>query len=345
MLLLARDARGLTQKELAARLRLDPARLSRIETGDREFPSDYVAELCEVLDFPEEFFYQNETRQGMAPSEFYHRKRAALGVRDVARIHARLDLYRLAISKMLRNVEMEAVSRVPRLDVEEHDSPEEIASLLRGMWGVPRGPIPNLTRLIENAGGMVIHLDFGTRLVDAVSRWLPGMPPVIFVNRALPADRKRFTIAHELGHLVMHADPNPEMEPQAHRFASEFLSPAAEIRTDLFEISPAKLATLKSIWKISMAALLVRARALGTISERQYRYMWTRMAPYRSREPEETEFADERPSLLDDLIQVQRQEFGLGPTDLAKLTRMSTKDVVEMFFPPTEESAQLRLVQ
>jgi Zn-dependent peptidase ImmA (M78 family)/transcriptional regulator with XRE-family HTH domain len=342
MLVLAREARGLTQRELASRLEMDAARLSRIECGLREFPDEYIAPLTRALEFPEEFFSQNESRQGMAPSEIYHRKRAALGARDLARIHARIDLYRIAISRLLRNVETETVKAFPRLDLEEHDSPDEVARLVRAAWGTPAGPIPQLIPLIENAGGFVIFMDFGTRLVDAVSRWLPGLPPMIFVNHGLPPDRKRFTIAHELGHLIMHSLPRPEMEDEANQFASEFLTPSEAIRNDLRDIDLPRLAILKSIWKVSMAALLKRAHQLGTVSDRYYRYMWTRMAPYRMREPIETDFPEEQPVLLGQLVGMYRSEMGFSTAEVGRFTRLPVRDVVQMFFP---EEQSLRLVK
>uniref|UniRef100_UPI000A5CA4A8 ImmA/IrrE family metallo-endopeptidase n=1 Tax=Vibrio campbellii TaxID=680 RepID=UPI000A5CA4A8 len=71
-------------------------------------------------------------------------------------------------------------------------------------------------------------------LIDAMSQRIDGMPVLFFVNVNAPADRLRHTLAHELGHMVLHtitfADDD-EMEQEADAFAGAFLVPADEIRT------------------------------------------------------------------------------------------------------------------
>jgi Zn-dependent peptidase ImmA (M78 family) len=84
-------------------------------------------------------------------------------------------------------------------------------------------------------------------------------------NVEQPADRMRFTLAHELGHLVMHHDqPTQSMEQEANEFASAFLMPARDIRPHFARRVDLRLfAELKPVWRVSMASLLMRARSLG----------------------------------------------------------------------------------
>ena len=98
---------------------------------------------------------------------------------------------------------------------------------------MPNGPVLSMTSSVEDAGGIVVLIDFGTPLVDGVSRWVPGLPPLFFLNQAAPGDRGRMTLAHELGHMVMHHVARAEMEVQAFEFAQEFLMPAKDIRHQL----------------------------------------------------------------------------------------------------------------
>lgn len=328
MVILARESRGLTQRELAERLEMDNGRLSRIEAGLKEFSPDQAQCLIEVLDYPRSFFMQRATRQGMGASEFYHRKRASLTGRVLAEIHARIDIYRIGIERLLHGAVSEPSKAIPSLDVEDCGGPAEVARLVRSTWFQPRGPIADLTRLIEDAGGIVIRMAFKTPLVDAVSRALPGLPPLFFMNRDIPADRYRFSLAHELGHVVMHALPNPEMETQAHAFAAELLMPADDIRPDLASVSLPRLAALKGVWKVSMAALLKRAKDIGTIADRQYRFQWMRMsqAGYKNREPVETSLEQEEPHLLSELIDLYRSDMSYRDEDLQALLRLNPPD-------------------
>src|SRR5207253_274668 len=154
--------------------------------------------------------------------------------------------------------------------------PEEIAQLVRSAWMIPMGPVQNMTEAIENAGGIVVRMDFQTRQADALSEWIPGFPPLFLVNSdpGIPGDRLRLTLAHEVAHAVMHRYPNPEMEDQANSFAAEFLMPRRQIRASLYNLTLAKLVQLKRIWKVSMAALIHRAFELKTITEAQRKYLY-----------------------------------------------------------------------
>ena len=139
-----------------------------------------------------------------------------------------------------------------------------------------------MSALLESAGAIVIMFDFGTRLIDGLSAYDPldAMPPIVFLNSTSPAERTRFTAAHELGHIVMHRRGflSEDAEHEADDFASEFLMPTTEIKGFLGGITLDALASLKSRWKVSMGALLVRAVRLGKISERRSRTLWMQMA-------------------------------------------------------------------
>ena len=74
-------------------------------------------------------------------------------------------------------------------------------------------------------------ITISTERISAASQWLTGDDrPYFFVNAAHSGDRQLFSLAHEIGHMVLHAYPEQEQEDQADRFASEFLMPEAEIR-------------------------------------------------------------------------------------------------------------------
>src|SRR5260221_2966706 len=124
---------------------------------------------------------------------------------------------------------------------------------------------------------------------------VPGQPPLVLLNGQHPADRMRFTLAHELGHLVMHRFPTAEMEEEANEFASALLMPATDIKEAFAgrRISLELLAALKPEWKVAMQALLMRAKSLGYVDSNQNRYLWQRIIArgWRLREPPELEFA------------------------------------------------------
>jgi hypothetical protein len=135
-------------------------------------------------------------------------------VRELKIIQAKVNIVRMQMAKLIRGVEIKSESVFPRMDVEEYDGgPEEIAALVRKAWGLQPGPIPHMVNAIEDVGGVVFRWPFGNRKLDAISQCVPGLPPLFFVNAQASNDRVRFSLAHELGHVVMHRVPTPDQEP------------------------------------------------------------------------------------------------------------------------------------
>lgn len=185
------------------------------------------------------------------------------------------------------------------------------------------GPVKNVTELIENAGGVVFKLDFGTRKADAISEWVPGFPPIFLVNSnsEISGDRLRLTLSHELAHTILHQFPNPEMEREATSFAAEFLMPRREIKASLYGLTLPKLADLKRQWKVSMQALIERAYELKTISDSQRKYLYINIGKrgYKTHEPFSEEMPDEQPQTLNRLVRAHLNELGYSVTELSDL--------------------------
>src|SRR5262245_51815564 len=211
MIVVAREARGLTQTQLAERLDASQARVSKWEAGIIAPSSDDIAALTSALDYPAEFFMQTDRVYGFGSPCFYHRKRTRMPVGDLRRIQARLNIFRFHVTRLVRGIAIETENKFVRLDVDEHGGPEEVARLLRHQWGLPFGPVPNVVNAVENAGAILFALSFGTKNLDAISQVVAGCPPVIFINSDIPGDRLRFTLMHEVGHIVMHQLPSDNM--------------------------------------------------------------------------------------------------------------------------------------
>lgn len=116
-----------------------------------------------------------------------------------------------------------------------------------------------------------------------------------------------------------HALPTPTMEKEADRFATEFLMPAADTAHQLTRVTLPLLATLKAVWRVSMAALLQRAKILERVTQRQYvrfRSEFSRCG-YLRREPAELDFPAEQPTLLRAIVAFHVQQLGYGVSELA----------------------------
>ncbi len=308
MVTLARETRGFSQSRLASEhLSITQGHLSKIEAGFVPVSDGVLGELCGALSYPKGFFFFTDKMVSPSVSEFFHRKRQSAPVGVIRQIHALINRYLIHVRRLVATVELKT-DKFPVFDPDEYGADTaKIAKLLRAHWNIPPGPVEDFVAIIENAGGIVVQFDFGTGKVDAVSRWLPDLPPLFFLNSRMPPDRTRLTLAHELAHIVMHTVPVPDadMERQADGFAAEFLMPETEIRTQLSNLTFAKLATLKKYWRVSMAALLYRAKELRRITPRAEKRLWMRLskAGYRRREPPELDPPREWPTLLGQYVE------------------------------------------
>ncbi len=341
MIVLARESRGLSQKELAAKLGVPQSRISMIEMQLRPISDDLIGMIAKILDYPLAFFWQVGAINGIGIAEIFHRKRHAVPKRTLDTIYARCEIRFKHLNALLISVDVETT--VNTIDVNNFpQEPREIAQMVRASLHIPRGPIIDVTDVLENAGIIVIAFDFETTRVDALSRWIPHMPPIIFVNTQCPKDRLRFSLAHELGHVVMHTSPNPYMEQQADDFAAEFLLPEREVRLNLAAVDLAQLAVLKQYWKVSMAALLKRAEDLEIITPNRVRYLWAQMARlgYKTREPVELDIKGEEPKLVKEIIDAHLNELDYTMHDLLEILPLHENELKTYYW---EESRRKHL--
>lgn len=319
MVLLARQSRGYTQDELSGLLDISQGKLSKIEQGLQDASDDLLERFSQVLHYPNSFFF---TTANILPAStpFNFRKKASLKTKAQDLIEAKANICRIRVRKLLESVELD--SKIFHLDLEAYgDNAEKIAETARQAMGIPKGPIINLTRLLEDAGIVIIHQDFQTSDLSGFTIQDGSSHPIIFINKAMPGDRQRFTIAHELGHIIMHNIMTPDMEQQADAFASAFLMPARDIAPMLSPISFKGLANLKLYWKVSMGALLMRAKSLGILSDSASQYWWKQMAiaGYKTQEPPNLSIPIEQPLLLKELVETHLKELGYSREDLCKI--------------------------
>ncbi len=318
-LTLARHLAGLRKSDLAGRIGKSPTAVAAWESGAKNPMPATVSELALGLSVDPGFFAvrpDDVTATSTTP-HFRSLRSTSQLARDQAFAYGQLAVDITA--SLERHVELPELD-LPNVPVStghrDLDAPEEAARIVRERWEMGDGPAGHLVRLLENHGILVVFSPAQTASVDAYS-FTTALRPVVVLN-PIKRDyyRQRFDVAHELGHLVMHGDAEPggrTVEDQAHRFASELLMPAAEIRDLLPSTMGAHawrtLAQLKERWGVSMQALLFRARQLGRLSDISYRNAMTTISSrgWRRDEPGLIRTI-EQPSLLPRSVELLVQE-------------------------------------
>ena len=190
--------------------------------------------------------------------------------------------------------------------------------MLRAHFHLPKGPVKNLITTLEDHGVFIFLEDFSSMKLTGFTLVGNDTTPIIFINNEAPGDAERLTVAHELGHIVMHAIISENAEDEAWRFAAEFMMPKADISFELRKARKlADFADLKRKWKISMMALMRRSRELSMITDTHYRYLMQAMARYRIEEPVST--PQEIPSLFGELISKYKDEYNYSDDEIAQV--------------------------
>ncbi|MEU4361015.1 XRE family transcriptional regulator [Promicromonospora sp. NPDC023987] len=322
----ARRARGLSQHDVADAIGITQAALSRYEHDLRAPDRDVLSRLAEALGVTPSLLEHGERMEGGIAVGSHMRRRATARPTVWRELEARLNMLRLHASRLMEEVSIRADRQIPTFDPID-TSPEAAARMLRAQWRIPVGPIHSLTNWLDAAGVLVVEDDFGTAArVDGLSQWV-GAYPVVLINSSAPTDRKRLTLAHELGHLVLHSEyVDEDAELQANAFAAELLMPAAEITPILRgRMTLDTLLDLKRYWGTSMQSLIERAFTLGTITAQERSNLYKRLSArgMRTQEPASNQLAPEVPRLARHIAESLHSK-GLDAGEIAQLAGFSS---------------------
>lgn len=353
MVALVREARGWSQHALADEAGVSQGFISKVENGLLDLQGEQLGKVAAALGCPVELLCDDSALRGLEVTCLHHRRRSSkLTATAVRQVEAVTNLTRISVEGLLHGVDLIPEARVVPIDIDDVGDPALAARQLRAAWRVPSGPVRSLTALLEAAGVVVVQRPLGSNAQDAVSTWPreQDRPPVMLVNAGLAPDRYRFTLAHELGHLVLHRLPSETQEKEANLFAAEFLAPGDQIGPELTGLTTrdlARLLTLKQQWGISIAALMQRALDLGKISDRQFREMRVQLNRLGWRDIEPGSVPPESPATLAQVIDVHRQEHGYTVADLASVAGMTEPAFRKHYLPAQRATAAttLRLVQ
>jgi Zn-dependent peptidase ImmA (M78 family)/DNA-binding XRE family transcriptional regulator len=340
LLKVAREARGWTQAVLAAQTQIGQGSISKYEKGLMTPTTQHVQALADALGCSPDFFLDLDAK----PAAVLYRSRSLRSAKLEAHVRARLNLGRLLAQKLLDDVVIDLVAAFPAPD-EDLGDPEQAAGALRSAWWIAPGPIESVSQVIEAAGGVVLRMDFGADEVAAAYMHPLGDPiRWFFVNTRVHAgDRVRFSLAHELGHAVLHESAvlpdSRDAETQSHSFAGAFLLPASELRAELprGRLQLRHLYDLKTRWGVAMQTIAIRAAEIGAISRDELSRLYRELSYRGYRKNEPGPVPPEQPTVFDSALTIHRSDHGLSERDLSSLARVET-DILHDLFPESFEA-------
>lgn len=163
---------------------------------------------------------------------------------------------------------------------------EWAAHKIRDDWSIGNDPISNLSEFLEERGFKIIVEQLPesvagvTCFVNTDKGW---KMPVIVINNKITGERQRFTIAHELGHLLLEVkNEDINLEKACDKFASALLMPDrflwAALGKSRSTISIGELVSLKKFLGVSVQAIVYRCKDLCIINDYTYRLLYREFA-------------------------------------------------------------------
>ena len=280
----ARTAAGLSLRRLEARIDnlVTAQAIGKYERNESMPGSAVLIALADALDVSVDYLAGD---QEMVLEAVEFRKKKITSRREEAQVEAKvlhlLERYLLVEDLLgLRSVEWHSPREAPYPVVQDISEADRAAQSLRDHWSLGNDPTPNLVELLEEQGIKVLAVD-SVKIdgLTARARRAGKSPlPVIVVNANDWRERQYFTLAHELGHLVMEVAPRLDEEKAAHRFAGAFLMPAdalwAKIGKRRTSVSLGELLELKQVFGTSVQAITYRCKDLGIFSESLFRRLF-----------------------------------------------------------------------
>jgi len=295
---LARKRAGLSLRDLADRIGGDVSAqaISKYESGKMYPSSGVLVALGKALDVSLDFLMSDQVVE-LSGVEFRQHSGASAGERARAESAVIDEVERnLALDDILDLTGERTLLPATRKDVGSLEEAEKLANELRKDWCLGNDPIPSMTGLLEDKGVKVIAVDLSQKLsgFTGIVRRPKGKSdlPVIVVSTQFTIERRRFTLAHELAHRIIGGVKGDlKLEKAMHRFAAAFLIPAdhlrAEVRGARDTLPPySEIVRLKHLYGVAAAAILMRLKDIGILSEATVTYAFQSYArAWRTAEP------------------------------------------------------------
>ncbi|WP_353719338.1 XRE family transcriptional regulator [Dyadobacter sp. 676] len=292
----ARLRSGLSLQDVASRLgnKITRQALHRYEKGEVTPNSEMLGLLSEIMAVRPDYFFRN-TRVELGALEY--RKLQHLSARDENRIveQTREYLSRYLELEEILGISGEFINPLKGLGpVATLSDVSAAADLLREKWGLGANAVVNIAGFLEDMHIKVVEIDVDTHF-NGMQTWANEGLPVVAYNKNLQGkpDRIRFTLLHELGHLLLQFGDvkDKQKEVLCHQFAGALLMPESVLKEKLgphrSKLSLHELGNLKRQYGISMQAIVMRAIECKIVSEhygRQFFKMIEEMG-WKSREP------------------------------------------------------------
>lgn len=353
----ARERAKLTQGEAGQALNLGDTAIAKIERGRRGIGALELKRLSSLYRVPIEDLLEDGPSEPVVPLKIAMRAGAQTLGPKAQTMRRRLQRI-VADDRWLREGEAEG-NQFPSFsaliipdNVRGFNRGYEAAEIFRDRYGLGQSPIADVAILADEVGVVVARMPLGDDpdSPDGCSAVDPETgASYILINSDKPRARRRFTIAHELGHLALGhllggqvivdetvGGKSPE-EKQANTFAAGLLMPAEGVRGAVkrlmqrLENPPNPLDWI--VWLAASFGVSEQAAAYRLINLRLVRVVGGTNAEAVQEMAENTDMTREawaRLGLSPVTVDVERGATEMGPSMRARVARALSRGAISV---------------
>lgn len=288
-----------TVEDVAYHIGVTKQAVSKYEIGNAIPSNDVLKKIIELFELPAGYLMKS-SHLSEETSPLFYRRNKRTSQREIEEAQICLKWCHELV------VATQGIIHMPTLNLpffEEEMSVEEKAKRLRVYWGISDEPIHDLPGFLLTKGFFLFTKKFQNEKIDGVSQVIGKCPIIVLNDNKRSDERKKISIAHELGHIVLHcckvSKDYKQMELEANEFATSFLLPIGEMEKELNCINANSLQKIGAKWGVPPQTVLERCRRLGFLdldgkkSEARRNYLLQRLNSLRKEEiPSETNFCN-----------------------------------------------------
>lgn len=278
----ARLLRGLSQQDVADELGVSKQMISKYEKGTAMPTSHRLIKLSKLFNLKIDYFF-NSFKVDIGEVNFRKKSTFSKKRQNSLKEQIKISLENYLWIEDALSIDYSFENKIKDCAISSIKDIEVAVLKLKKEWDIGTDPIHNIVQLLEDKEIKVIELYDVDEKFDGLATYVNGKYPVIVVNGNFPVERKRFTLLHELGHLLLNL-PNCEISEEenfCNKFASEFLLPKNIVINDFGgkrnHITINELIATQKKYGISIPAILYKLVDAGILSKDKQKQFYIKM--------------------------------------------------------------------
>ena len=335
----SRIQKGYSMQEVADKIGVSKQMINKYEAGVSMPSSEKLIAFSKLFGHKVDYFFR---RPEVEIGEINFRKKSKFSNKKANSLkeEVRVQIENYLYIENICNLNNTFVNPLAECVISSKSDVIQAVDILRNAWNIGDDTIHSIIQLLEDKEIKVIEVEEDTNLFDGLATVVDEKYYVIVINKSMPIERKRFTILHELGHLLLKLNhlPQREQESYCHSFASEMLLAQRNVILELGDkrsnIALNELKNIQEKYGISISAIVYKLSELKIISQEKLAGFYKRMNSNKAlkQDVEQSRFeGEENSNRYENLVFRAVSEEFISLSKASSLLRLSLEDLKNNF--------------